>query len=255
MHPIIFRFGPIVIYSYGVWVVIGLISGLALTLRTARQDGIPQEVIFDLAFWLLFFGILGARLLYVMFDLPYFKSRPLEAIQIWKGGFVFYGGVFSSLLASLFYIRRHRLNFWQMADLVAPALALGQGIGRFGCFSAGCCYGRPTHLPWAITFKDPQSLAPIGTPLHPTQLYHALSCFLIFFTLILIKKRKLTAYGQGQLFFLYLMLHSTFRFFIEFFRGDPRPRLSPFLTITQGIALIITIGAFAFYLYRRKASK
>lgn len=138
MHPVIFRLGPIVIYSYGVWIVIGLLLGLTLVLRGAKQEGIPQQVVFDLAFWLLISGIFGARLLYVAFSLPYFKSQPLETVQIWKGGFVFYGGVIFSLLAGFLYIHKHKLNFWQLADLIAPGLALGQGIGRFGCFFAGC---------------------------------------------------------------------------------------------------------------------
>ncbi len=138
MHPIIFRLGPVTIYSYGVWIVIGLLLGLTLILKAAKQEGISQQVVFDLVFWLLISGIFGARLLYVAFDLPHFKSRPLEAVQIWKGGFVFYGAVLFSLLAGSFYIRRHHLSFWKIADLIAPALALGEGIGRFGCFSAGC---------------------------------------------------------------------------------------------------------------------
>ncbi len=138
MHPVILKLGPITIYSYGVWIVIGLLLGLTLALRAAKQERISQQVLFDLVFWLLISGILGARFLYVAFDFPYFKSRPLEVIQIWKGGFVFYGGLLFSLLAGFFYIQRHRLNFWKVADLIAPSLALGEGIGRFGCFSAGC---------------------------------------------------------------------------------------------------------------------
>jgi phosphatidylglycerol:prolipoprotein diacylglycerol transferase len=138
MHPVILRLGPLVIYSYGVWIAIGLFLGLILALRAAKQEGISQQVLFDLIFWLLVFGILGARFLYVAFDFPYFKSRPLEVIQIWKGGFVFYGGLLFSLLAGSFYIQRHHLNFGKIADLIAPSLALGGGIGRFGCFFAGC---------------------------------------------------------------------------------------------------------------------
>ncbi len=107
-------------------------------------------------------------------------------------------------------------------------------------------------MPWAVVFKDPQSLAPLGIPLHPTQLYHALGCFLIFFMLILIKRYKLRPYGQ--LFLIYLILHSISRFFIEFFRGDPRPKLLSSLTVTQGTALILAIGALFFYLYRKKTN-
>ncbi len=102
-------------------------------------------------------------------------------------------------------------------------------------------------MPWAVVFKDPQSLAPLGVPLHPTQLYHALGGFLIFFILLLIKRKKLRPYGQ--LFSIYLILHGISRIIIEFFRGDPRPELFSSFTVTQGIALILAIGAFAFYLH------
>ncbi len=254
MHPILFRIGPITIYTYGLWVAIGFFAALIFVMSEAKRENIPPQVVSDLAFYCVISGIIGARLLFVFYNTSYFLKHPLYTFALWKGGLVFIGGVVTGLIAGIIYVKRYHLSFWQLADLIAPGLALAQGFGRLGCFSAGCCYGRPTHVPWAVIFKDPNSLAPIGIPLHPTQLYHSLACFLIAIILIILKKRYFIKrlfdpeIPYGQIFGLYLLLHGCQRFIIEFFRGDLRPIVFDGLSITQLIALTaIIIGGVVFW--------
>jgi len=176
MHPILIRIGPITIYTYGFWVAIGFFAALALILKEAKRENLSPAIISDLAFWTVASGIIGARLVYIIYDLPHFLKHPLEIIAFWKGGLVFIGGLFFGLLASFFYVRRHHLKFWQLADLIAPGLALGQAFGRIGCFSPcyslwpGFCYlsrttwhakifyrilswGYKTYIFWLVIFN------------------------------------------------------------------------------------------------------
>jgi phosphatidylglycerol:prolipoprotein diacylglycerol transferase len=138
-------------------------------------------------------------------------------------------------------------------DVLAPALILAQGIGRIGCFMSGCCFGRPTELPWSVTFNNPNTLAPIGVSLHPTQLYHSFANFTVFFILFfLIVKRK---HFTGQIVCLYLCLYSIARFFLEFFRGDAKIHLAGPLNLTQGISFIIFLTGFFLYWWLKTSYK
>jgi phosphatidylglycerol:prolipoprotein diacylglycerol transferase len=138
MYPILIRFGPLTIYSYGLWITIGFFAALILILREAKQENLSSSIILDLIFWIVIFGIIGARLGYIIYDLSYFLEHPFEILAFWKGGLVFYGGLFLGFIAGLIYIYYYRLNFWQLADLVSPGLALAEAFGRIGCFFAGC---------------------------------------------------------------------------------------------------------------------
>ena len=257
MHPILIRIGPITIYTYGFWVAIGFFAALALILKEAKRENLSPAIISDLAFWTVASGIIGARLVYIIYNLSHFLKHPLEIIAFWKGGLVFIGGLFFGLLASFFYVRRHHLKFWQLADLIAPGLALGQALGRIGCFSAGCCYGKPTQVPWAVVFKNPDSLAPLNIPLHPTELYHSFACFLIATILFwsqryYFNKRLLDpAIPYGRVFALYLGLHGMQRFFIEFFRGDIKPIFFGWLSLTQIISVFMIVSGCIIYLKKK----
>ena len=147
----------------------------------------------------------------------------------------------ATAVAMIWYLKRHRLSFLSAGDLWAPSLALGQGIGRIGCFMAGCCYGRPTGSSWGVLFTNPKSLAPLNIPLYPTQLFEAFSLFVIFLFLIFLHgKRKF----EGQVFLWYLILHSTARLFVERFRGDERGLIpGSEMTATQFVALLILLGS------------
>jgi phosphatidylglycerol:prolipoprotein diacylglycerol transferase len=138
-------------------------------------------------------------------------------------------------------------------DVLAPPLVLAQAIGRMGCFMAGCCYGKPTEFPWAVTFKNPNTLAPMGVPLHPTQLYHSIANLIIFCILFFfIRKRK---QFNGQILCLYLCMYSIARFFLEFFRGDIKIHVIGPLNLTQGFSLIIFLTGIALYWWLKTPNK
>ena len=167
MHPILLKIGPITIYSYGVMIALGIITGLFLARRQARKEGIDPDKIIDIIFYLLITALVGARLLFVLMNFTEYIADPLAILKIWEGGLVFYGGLVPAVAVGIWYIKRLGLPLWQVADIFAPSLAIGHAMGRIGCFFAGCCYGAFCDLPWAVTFTDPRSLAPQGVPLHP----------------------------------------------------------------------------------------
>jgi phosphatidylglycerol:prolipoprotein diacylglycerol transferase len=187
-------------------------------------------------------------------NFSHYKAHPVDIIKIWEGGLVFSGGLVAVVLVMIWYLRRHRLSFRPMGDLCAPGIAIGQAIGRLGCFMAGCCYGRPTDLPWAVTFTHPQSLAPLNTPLHPTQLYSAFSGFIIFLVLMFLNAKK---QFQGQVFIWFLILHSTARLFMERFRGDERGLIAGTeMSTTQLLTLLVLLGAVvALFILKSKKEK
>lgn len=251
MHPILFKVGPISVPTYGFFVAAGFLLGVALAVRRARQEGIDPEIITDLAFYILLGTLVGARFYFVAEHWSLYRGKPWEALYLWRGGLAFYGGFIGAFVFGFFYVRRRHLPFWDLADLIAPSIPAGHAVGRLGCFSAGCCYGKPCHLPWAVTFTDPRSLARLGVPLHPTQLYHALANFLIFLFLYwFYPKRRFS----GEVFLAYLFLYGLGRFTVEFFRGDHRTFIGP-LSLPQWFSILAMIVAAVAYLIMRKKVK
>jgi phosphatidylglycerol:prolipoprotein diacylglycerol transferase len=215
------RFGSFTLGTYGLFYAAGFLLALRLAVGLARREGIDAGRIVDLGIVALLSGFVGAKALLYLLDARYYWENPAEIWRSLRSAGVFYGGFALAVAASLLYVRRHRLPLGRTADLCAPALALGQAIGRLGCFAAGCCYGRVCDLPWAVTFRDPAAFrltgVTLGVPLHPTQLYHALADFLILaVTLAALKRRRF----EGQVFWIYVLLYALLRFVVEFFRGD-----------------------------------
>jgi phosphatidylglycerol:prolipoprotein diacylglycerol transferase len=219
MHPVLFKFGSITLYTYGLFVGLGFMVAVWLANRRAATRGITSEQISDLFFVVLVASIIGARLFYVVLNLSEFTSDPLNIFKIWNGGLVFYGGFIVALGTAMVWVKKQGMDLWTVADLLAPPIALGHAVGRLGCLFAGCCYGRECHLPWAIEFHNPDSLAPLGVLLHPTQLYSVFSNLSIFLIVLLIDRKKRF---KGQVFWAYIMIYGLFRSFIEMFRGDFR---------------------------------
>jgi len=241
MHPVLFSIGPITIHTYGVFVALGFASAIAVSVWLSRKEGFPPQAIIDAAFVAIVSAIVGSRVLYVFMNPVYYSENPLDIFKLWEGGLVFSGGLIFAVIVLIFYLRRRKLPTLKAADILAPGLALGQAVGRIGCFSAGCCYGRPTDAPWAVVFKDPQTLALPGIPLHPTQLYAALGGLLVFGILIFLRTRK---NFEGQIFIWFLILHSTLRLVVERFRGDPRGFIpGTQMSVTQLLTLLILLGA------------
>jgi len=254
MHPILFKIGPLTIHTYGVLVAAGFLLGLALAVKQARKEGIPSERIVDLGFYALLSALIGSRLFFILINASHYIKNPLEIFKIWEGGLVFYGGLLFAVPTVLWYVKKNALGIWNVADLFAPSIAIGHAIGRLGCFFAGCCYGKPAEgLPWAITFTDPQSLAIIGVPLHPTQLYESLGEFINFLILITLRRHKSF---NGQLFMIYILLYSVLRFIIEFYRGDvARGFITSQLSFSQGISILMFLVALAGLVILKKRRK
>ncbi len=242
MYPILFQWGPVTIHTYGVLLATGFVVGLWVAARQARREGIVPDRIVDLAFYILLAALIGSRLLYVAVNWSWFAARPLDILKMWEGGLVFYGGLLLAVPVGIWYVRRKGLHVWQVADLLAPSIALAHGIGRLGCFSAGCCYGIETDLPWGVVFSDPHSLAPLGAPIHPTQIYESAGELLIFAGLLFYRNKKT---AHGQVFAAYLFAYGILRFGVEFVRGDADRGLLPGLPISlsQVISLLLVAGA------------
>ena len=219
MHPTLIHIGGLHIRTYGFFVALGFLAGIFIAKHEAKRMGEDPEKIMDLAFYILISSIIGARIFYITVNLKFFMENPLEIFKIWHGGLVFYGGFIFALIVSIIYIKQKKMKITKTMDILAPSLAAGQFFGRLGCFSAGCCYGKSCDLPWAVVFTSPESLAPTGVYIHPTQLYHAAGNLCIFSFLWFFRNKKKF---DGHIFWLYVLLYGATRFIIEFFRGDFR---------------------------------
>ena len=249
MHPLLLKIGFLKLHTYGLMIVIGFLVGLYLVREQAKREGLNEDRVVDLSFWGLAFGLLGGRIVYILTRLDYFGEHPLEIFYFWEGGLVFYGGFLGGFFAFWFFSKRYKLPMLKVVDIAVPSLAIAHMFGRFGCFFAGCCYGRPAiNVPWAVTFSDPLSLAPPGIPLHPTQLYDALNAFIIFCVLMVVRKHKKF---DGQLICIYMLLYSVGRSIVEIYRGDSIRGfvIDPWLSTSQFISILVF--GVASYLYMR----
>lgn len=241
MHPILIHVGGFTLYTYGFFLAMGFLAAIWFSKRNARFYDLKPDDISDLFFVILLSGILGARLLYVIINYEDFWASPLDIVKLWNGGLVFFGGFICAVAASMVTLRIKKLPFLKTADILAPGVALGHGIGRLGCFFAGCCYGRQCDLPFAVQFTHPDSLAPLHVLLHPTQIYMAFANLVLFFILVGLQRHKRF---HGMVFLSYIFLYSMFRFVIEFFRGDFRGDFFfDFLSVSQGIGIMAAVIA------------
>lgn len=251
MYPVIIRIGPLAIHTYGLLIAMGFLLAIWLAVRQAKKTAVSHEKIIDLGFYCLIAALIGSRLFFVLTNWSIYADNLIDVVKIWEGGLVFYGGLLFAIPTAVWYTRRKRLELWQTVDIFAPSIAIGHAIGRLGCFSAGCCYGKPAEwIPWSVTFRNPDSLAPIGVPLHPTQLYESAGEFLNF--LILIVMRRHQAF-KGQLFWMYILNYSIIRFIVERFRGDEaRGFILPDFSYAQGISIIMFVTAILFIIRLKK---
>jgi phosphatidylglycerol:prolipoprotein diacylglycerol transferase len=241
MFPDLLTIGPVTLHTYGLFLLLGALAGLMVAWRMREREGIDAQQILEMALLMILAGLIGSRALYVVMHMSQFLNRPLDMFKIWQGGLVFTGGIIFVFFIIALYARLRRLSFSKLGDLWAPAFAIGQGIGRIGCFFAGCCYGLPTDLKWGVVFTHPHCLAPLHVSLHPTQLYSAASGFVIFIVLLLLYSKKTF---DGQVLLWFLILHSTARLAIERFRGDDLGVLViGNMTATQMAASVILMAA------------
>jgi phosphatidylglycerol:prolipoprotein diacylglycerol transferase len=247
MHPVLF--GPV--KSYGFLLALSFLLGMALSLRRGRRHGVDPAVIYDLVFMVLVTSLVGVRLAYVLTHLGDFHSL-LQVFAIWDGGLTLYGGILLSSFAVWWFCRRRRLPFLKVADILAPGVILGIGITRLGCFMAGCCYGMPCDLPWAVHFppgSDPvRAMGPLG--LHPSQLYGSAAGFLIFGLLLLWERWPAAA---GATFARFLALYGVARFLEDFTRHyEADQRLLLGWTNNQWLSLALVAGGLALLVWGRR---
>lgn len=239
MHPIFVELGPLTIRWYGVFVALGFLAAFALFRRRAKDAHMDAETATNLLLLLFGAGLVGARAWYVArYWREEFAGNLREIFMLQHGGLVFLGGFFVAMGTLWIWCRAKRLPLAPVADALAPCLALGQFFGRLGCFMNGCCYGRPSDMPWAIAPNAPSAVA--GIPRHPTQLYEAFG--LLDITLALIFLRRIQRY-PGQIAWSYALLYALLRFLVEFFRGDvPHDVLGRFTSAQAACALLFLVA-------------
>lgn len=256
MYPRLLELGPLTVYTYGVLLAAAYLFGLKLAMMRAKSRNLDQTRILDLGIYIIISALVGAKLLLLVTDFRTFTDNPRELLSLARSGGVFYGGLILAVSVAVWYIRRIGLPLWTTCDVFAPGIALGHVVGRLGCLFAGCCYGKPTSVPWAITFTDPFAATNVGTPLnvplHPTQVYEAGAEAVILLVLLGTENRGRPY--PGRTFWLYILLYSISRFAIEIYRGDPRGAIGVFST-SQFISLLLAPLAIGMLLYlgRRQA--
>ena len=261
MYPELFRIGSFPINTYGVFLALAFLCAILITVKLAARDGLPREKIYDLCLWMLLFSLIGSKVL-MLFTEPEYRDHPLQLLSLdfLRSGGVFYGGLIGAVLTGYLLMRRYKLPWWKTADACAPGIAIGNFFGRQGCFAAGCCWGKPTSLPWGVKFTElghEITGVPTDTYLHPTQLYESFAMLIVFFFLLWLHKRRRFS---GQVILLYALLYSVIRFGIEFLRDDPRGDIFGLTTLTglstsQIISLIVGTGALVLLIVRwRKSS-
>jgi phosphatidylglycerol:prolipoprotein diacylglycerol transferase len=252
VFPRLLHLGSFSLPTYGFMAALGLIFGLILIVKLGREQGLDPDKLWNLGIIAILSGIVGAKLLYFVTDADarqnIFSLATLQAGGVWSGGVVL------ALIMCIWYMRRNRLPVLRTCDVFAPGIALGHAFGRVGCFAAGCCYGRETHVPWAVTFHNHLANeivgTPLGIPLHPTQLYEMVLelCNAAFLVWLLRRKSF-----EGEIIGTYMIIYGIGRFFIEFFRGDPgRGVFLGWMSGTQAIAIGLVI--FGGLLWMRRAT-
>jgi len=259
MFPRLLQLGSISLYSYGLFVAIGAWVGISIGSRNAERRGLDPNKSWNLGLLMVLTGLLGAKILLVLNDWNHFLHHPGELLSLstLQAGGVFSGGLICALLAATWYLHHCEMPVLTTADCFAPGLALGHAIGRLGCFSAGCCYGKATHAAWGVVFTNPLAYrlagTPLGIPLHPTQLIESGVELLSFLFLSSLLNRKLR---DGRVAGAYLVIYGFARFFIEFLRGDPGRGevLGGLLSDTQLISILLVAFGGLLWLRREKST-
>jgi phosphatidylglycerol:prolipoprotein diacylglycerol transferase len=257
MLPKLISIGSFFIPTYGVLVATGFLVALWITVRLAKRAHLPSEEVTNLAIYCALAGLAGAKLFMILFDFRDYWNNPrsLFTMATLQAAGVYQGGLLLALVTAIYYMRKTHLPALETFDVFAPGIAVGHAIGRIGCFAAGCCWGRECNLPWAVTFTKPAANelvgVPLNRPLHPTQLYESFAEAIIFAYLYW---RIQKAHAPGQIFGQYLVLYSTARFLVEFFRvHEQATHLG--LSLTQWISLGTLAAGIWLIAVKRRAPK
>jgi len=239
------------LHTYGLLTAFGFLMAILLITYEGKRRGLEADLITNLLFGLILSGLISARVLFILVEWRYYLERPWSMINLREGGLIFQGGLIGALVYAWYFMKKHGIPFWQTADVIIIGLPLGHVFGRMGCLAAGCCFGKPADLPWAITFTDPLSAGPpLGVPIHPVQVYESMGNLLIFLFLWHLLRR---VQFNGQVTLMYLMLYPAFRVLVELFRGDDirgfflQDQLGQRVSTSQAISLVELIIAWTLY--------
>jgi phosphatidylglycerol---prolipoprotein diacylglyceryl transferase len=260
MHPVLFHIRSFNLPTYGVLLAVALVGAVYTVVRIGRREGLDAGRLLDFSTWLIVVGLVGAKVLMIFTDWNFYSQNPGEIFS-WttlEAGGVFYGGFLAATFFAVWYIRVYRLPLWKVFDIYAPAIALGQSVGRLGCFAAGCDYGTQTTSRLGVIFTSAYSHAltgvPLGVPIHPTQIYESLATLAIFGILLWRYPKK---NRDGEIFVLYLTLYAVPRFWLEFLRGDEDRGFvfNHLLSTSQFIAILalVTAGVLAVSFWGRRS--
>ena len=241
MDPVAFEIFDIPIRWYGIFIALAFLLGTVLALREAKRRGLNEEILIDLLLFIIPAALIGARLHFVIFSWDNYKSNPIEILNIRGGGLAIHGGIIAAVIVGYIFCRVRKVRFWELADIIAPSLILGQAIGRWGNYVNQEAYGGPTDLPWGIMID--------GVKVHPTFFYESIWNFTVFLFLVWYTRKKSKV--DGEVFLLYVMLYSLARFFIEGLRTDSL--MFGDIRVAQLISLVsIVIAAIIFYRRRKQ---
>ena len=257
MHPRLIETPFFTLHTFGMLLASAYLAALWWLIREGRRQALDVDALASLGFWAIAGAVVGAKALMMLRSAPEYFAAPSEvfSLSVLTSAGDFYGGYIGALISSAIFFRSHpELPFWRTADLCGPPIALGQAIGRIGCFMAGDDFGRPSSVPWAVAFTDPDAAriggAPLGVPLHPVQLYESMVCIGLFYALVRLNRRKRF---DGEVILAYTVLYAIARFLLEFLRGDADRGFvfgGP-LSTSQFIAMILGPAAIVLWFVRR----
>jgi phosphatidylglycerol:prolipoprotein diacylglycerol transferase len=255
MHPVLLDLGRLKIYSYGFMLALSFLIGIVIAGRRAGRRGIDPNIIYDLSIIIVLGAVIGSRGLYILTHRDHFSSI-LDVVAIWQGGATYYGGLILAVAGAVVYLRIKKVPFLRVADIVAPSIAAGVFITRWGCFLSGCCFGNPTSCPIGVSFPSgsPAGHYYTGIPIHPTQIYSSVYGLAIFVTLLLLDRKKRF---DGFLFALLCILYGIARFVVDFFRFyEDSAVVAGGLTDNQLISIVLVLfGVFLLVAGRARGAR
>lgn len=260
--PILLQLGPVTLYWYGLTMALALLVGLLASVKIAAGYGIAKDTVFDLFFYLVIFGFLGARLFFVLYNLSYFLDHPLAVVKIWEGGIAIHGGIIAGALTVWWFARKQKLSPWLLAAIITPGLALGQAIGRWGNFFNQELFGLPTNLPWGIPIDAahrPEAFSAF-THFHPTFLYESIGNLVIFGVLLWAHQKLRADFPRSaaqrepsqRIVFSYIFLYSLLRLATETLRLDPVGMIGGVrVTLLLAVAGVVAGGGGLYYFFAK----
>ena len=249
--PILLKIGSVSLYTYGIFIVLAFLAGGLIALLMAKKRGLDSSRLLNFSPYLIVGVMIGARAYYILQHLSYYKDHLVETIYFWQGGLSMYGGVIVAFLLLLFFLRKEGIKQrWQWLDALGIGFLLGSAVGRIGCFLNGCCFGERCNLPWAVE----NGFLNDGVPRHPTQLYEAIFCFLVFVVVFLVSSKWGKRIAVGTVFFLSIFLHSLVRFVVELFRFSDS-FIGPLKTAHVVTLLIMILAVTIFFVTIKTRTK